>query len=189
MSILEVLRFKFRPELGDRLVCAHAKQYSLEVDGYVANSLRWLAGTYPDIGLDGFTSTNGSLPPPKIYINHFLLHEAIDAAYLDLYFPNEFHVADNGSYSDARHAAVVVAWLNRYKPLQVIAGIDETWVVFINALLSLHVGISILLQIRRLGGEAGELIIENDRVNDLIYLLHWRCPDYKQLTSLLQWIK
>ncbi|MBF0185534.1 MAG: hypothetical protein HQM06_14270 [Magnetococcales bacterium] len=191
MSVLDHLQFRFKAKLQEELQQSRAKAYSVEINGYACHSLRYLANSFPEIGLNPFKE---SQPPAeqaadeKIYLNLFLLQEAIEAAYLDLYYPNEFHDSEDGGFSAARHAAVVIAWLNRYKPLQVKQGVNETWAVFINSLFALHVGLSLLLRIRAMGGQACELIDESKRFNELIYVLHWRSPDYKQLTTLMQWI-
>ena len=123
-----------------------------------------------------------------VFLNMFLLNTAIDAAYLDIYYPNEFHDQENGGPSPDRHAATVMAWLNRFKPLQIRAGVHEEWTSFINAFLALHVGLTIKLKMKKQMGAAQELISEIGKINDLVYMLHWRSPDYKQLTSIMQFI-
>lgn len=157
-------------------------------------ALRYFANRFPELCLVEFME-----PPPdgggerptdrKIFVNFFLLYAAIDAAYLDVYYPNEFHDQENGGPSAERHAAAVMAWLNRFRPIQVNAGVHEEWAPFINSFLALHVGLTIKMKMGARHGIAEELIEESGQLNDLIYMLHWRSPDYKQLTTLLQFVK
>ncbi len=118
-----------------------------------------------------------------------LLQTAIDAAWLDLNFPNEFHDQSKYGPSAARHGAVIMCWLNRFRPIQVCRNSRETWVTFINAFLALHVGFAVTWEMKDLAlGNPLEVLMERPDLNDLIYMLQWRSPDFKQLTNILQFL-
>ncbi|WP_130470846.1 hypothetical protein [Candidatus Magnetaquicoccus inordinatus] len=72
MSILEDLKLKFRPELQNLLQQDKAKEYHLNISGYVVNSLRWLETSYPKLSLFAVSGEDSASPQPvaeKIYLN------------------------------------------------------------------------------------------------------------------------
>lgn len=189
MLIIDAFQLKFKESILELLQEERAKGYSESTQKYVALSLKYLATTFPDVGLAEFTGSpiSAHSGDGKVFLNTFLLNAAIHAAYLDIYYPNEFHDQEKDPSPD-RHAAAVMAWLNRYKPLQVRSSVCEDWAIFINSFLALHVGLTIKLKMTGKIGVAQELIAEIPNINDMIYVLHWRSPDFKYLTTLIQLI-
>ncbi|MBF0587620.1 MAG: hypothetical protein HQL53_00680 [Magnetococcales bacterium] len=190
----DAYKLRFNSSLKQKLQSDEARQYSRIIYEYIRLAIEDLTKRHPELG-----TLNGSQEKPlencsglssdiRFFFNIHLLQTAIDVAWLDLHYPNEFHDQSKSGPSAARQGAVIMCWLNRIRPVQVCRNINDSWVTFINPLLALHVGLSVTWEMKQLTGVPLEQLAERPEINDLLYMLQWRSPDFKQLTNILQLI-
>ena len=115
---------------------------------------------------------------------------ALDSAYIDLWRDKAYHDYENGP-SPEKVGAALTAWLARIRPIHQTENLDEpSMISFLNPLFALMVGWKVCAAEKAMaaGGQSRESIsVESAKkmwpeVLDIVYTLHWRAPNYKQMT-------
>ena len=120
------------------------------------------------------------IPKPNIS----LAMSAIESAYVDLKRADNMHEMEDGP-SPSQFAAALIAWLNRFRPVQVPEEADQDWLPFMNAIIALQAGLILKWQNEGIRTIPREIIEEGHYWEPLIYELMWRNPGYRELSTLL----
>lgn len=124
---------------------------------------------------------------------------AVDSAFIDLERDEAFHDYDNGPAPE-KVGAALAAWIARLRPIHQTEDLkDRCMIAFLNPLFALQVGWSYSEALKRTVPphqargtveDVAEMVkLRWEEVRDIIYTLHWRNPNYRQMTLIFSLAK
>jgi len=144
---------------------------------------------YMYVGLEVFLTFVPKEKRDYYYVNVSLAEIAAEAAYIDVFHKNDLHDLNDGP-STTKHGAALAAWVNRHHPIQVTGDFEDDSLAFTNAFVALVSGLSLMWNEEgRVVTDLAEIVAEDKRIGSLIYDLMWRCPDYRQITTIFSLFK
>jgi hypothetical protein len=118
---------------------------------------------------------------PSVYLNPYLLREAVESYYCDVYRLKFFRSVDR--INEHKKAAFTMKWLARVRPVQMREGFGPTpSAILVNAYFALMSGIS-LLEITRCDTRCDAWW--KTFIKEMTYLLHYHSPSVETLTQTM----
>lgn len=116
----------------------------------------------------------------------YLAVTAIQSAYLDVYHTAELHEMEDDAPSAEKKGAAVTCWINRFRPLQLVEQTTDYRCAFVNSTVALMSGLELIWSEKQKIGTPDEVLADTNRLNNLMYLLLWRNPSYKILSTMFE---
>ncbi len=161
----------YSQEIQRELSSNHAKDFVLRVAPYAKRIFLELEKHLPD----------------TMVLEFSLLGVALNSAYIEMFVATQLHELEGGPSPD-KHAAAVASWINRIKPIQFPSGIARKEYVYLNSHFALLTGLLMKFGLEKRKGILHEVLAENKAINELIYVMVWRNPSYRELTTLFRFI-
>lgn len=135
-------------------------------------------------------------------LNTTILTTAMESAYFDLRSTESIHLHDKGP-SSSKFGAALACWIGRMKPIQ-FSDVSEHSLenansekdmalkdmALVNAIFALVVGRCYKWHLRT-GTQQAQVVSQvgrDDRMDEIIYHLAWRSPDFRELIPIFQYL-